>query len=600
MKRHALFVGVDQYADPAIQDLRCAVNDATELAGFFKHRALFDRAEVLANPRNSAMVLDHVQEMMDGLGAGDEFLFFFAGHGVKTQSDHRLVCAGDDLAAVRHSWDGLPLERLKFATAGACDRLFLLDACRTDVLATNRGAAGAMEKGTRDLILATASPVDAVGGTLTILCSCDDGESAGESLSLRHGLFSKAMLDVLEEEERGGRRVLVTDDFAYNLLPDRMRALAKESDMDFNQKPQKNGPPFLLLDGSTPAFAAGGASSLPRSYPRMAIAAPVLVVCPICGKKNEPRETFKCRGCGRDNLCLRHQDERTFLCKECVASKEREEEARRTHEEEEARRTREKAEAERKAKEERMTAVSGKNAGDRRILRIGSQEVALRWCPPGTFTMGSPPSKEGRYDDETQHSVTLTQGFWMGETEVTQGLWKEVMGSNPSRIKSGDTYPVESVSWDDCQKFIEKLNARSDVKPTGLRFALPTEAQWEYACRAGTTGDYGGTGRLDDMGWYDGNSGNQTHPVGQKEPNAWNLRDMHGNVREWCQDWYGNYPTGAVTDPTGPASGVLRVLRGGSYWRYARSCRSAYRNGSWPASRGRSRGLRLLALQDAR
>ncbi len=214
--------------------------------------------------------------------------------------------------------------------------------------------------------------------------------------------------------------------------------------------------------------------------------------------------------------------------------------------------------------------------------------------------MGSPASEKGRYHDETQHRVTLTRGFWMGETEVTQGLWKEIMGSNPSYFKSGDTYPVESVSWDDCQKFIEKLNARSDVKPTGLRFALPTEAQWEYACRAGTTGDYGGTGRLDDMGWYDGNSGNQTHPVGQKEPNAWNLRDMHGNVREWCQDWYGNYPTGAVTDPTGPASGVLRVLRGGSYWRYARSCRSAYRNGSWPASRGRSRGLRLLALQDAR
>ena len=253
------------------------------------------------------------------------------------------------------------------------------------------------------------------------------------------------------------------------------------------------------------------------------------------------------------------------------------------------------------ALEERKGPKPEERAGERKVVRVGSQEIALRWCPPGTFTMGSPASEEGRDNDETQHSVTLTRGFWIGETEVTQGLWKEVMGSNPSYFKSGDDYPVEQVSWDDCQEFIAKLNVHPDVKKAELRFGLPTEAQWEYACRAGTTGDYAGTGRLDDMGWYSGNnSGSQTHPVGQKEPNAWNLRDMHGNVWEWCQDWYGNYPTGAVTDPTGPALGDSRVLRGGGFWSRPQSCRSAYRSGIDPGYRYGGLGLRLLAFQDGR
>ena len=124
---------------------------------------------------------------------------------------------------------------------------------------------------------------------------------------------------------------------------------------------------------------------------------------------------------------------------------------------------------------------------------------------------------------------------------------------------------------------------------------LPTEAEWEYACRAGTTGAYGGSGNLDEMGWYDGNSGDKTHPVGQKKPNAWGLCDMHGNVWEWCSDWFGDYPSGSVTDPTGPSSGSYRVLRGGSWRSVAWGCRSAYRcYGYDPDGRFNSIGLRLL------
>ena len=236
----------------------------------------------------------------------------------------------------------------------------------------------------------------------------------------------------------------------------------------------------------------------------------------------------------------------------------------------------------------------GAREGERRTVRVGSREVALRWCPAGTFMMGSPEGEEGRDNDETQHLVTLTRGFWMGETEVTQGLWREVMKENPSHFKNGDNYPVEQVSWEDCQKFVQTLNTRYPQE--GMRWALPTEAQWEYACRAGTTGPYAGTGLLEDMGWYGSNSGRQTHPVGRKKPNAWGLYDMHGNVWEWCADWYGGYPGGLVTDPPGAQSGSGRVDRGGS-WRFsARFCRSAIRVRNWPVSRSDDLGLRVALL----
>lgn len=394
MKKRALFVGVDQYADQNIQDLHCAVNDATELAGFFKHRAGFDRAEALANPRNGEVVLERVRDMLDGLGGGDEFLFFFAGHGIKTGNGHRLVCAGDQLSEVQHEWAGLPLERLKANTAGAFDRLFLLDACRTDVHATHRGAGGAMEKGTRDLILGSAGQTSANGGELTIVCSCDDGECAGESLSLHHGLFTLAMLELLEEESRLGHRVHANDEFVYGRLPDRMRVLAERSDMVFCQKPQKRGPAILILDGSTD-FPEHAADSGPRTGGRVAV--PTLVVCPVCGRKNEQKDTFRCRGCNRDNLCLRHQDSSSFLCCECVADRKQKaeaaERARMAREREEVERAKEqeyrerleaerkerkKAEAERKAREEaeRKVAESARAASVRPTSRTDPARVS--------------------------------------------------------------------------------------------------------------------------------------------------------------------------------------------------------------------------------
>jgi formylglycine-generating enzyme required for sulfatase activity len=244
------------------------------------------------------------------------------------------------------------------------------------------------------------------------------------------------------------------------------------------------------------------------------------------------------------------------------------------------------------AKEARQVALEEQkepNPGEEMTVDLGGGvKLTLFWCPAGNFLMGSPSDEADRGSEETQHRVTLTKGFWMGKYEVTQGQWERVMGSNPSWFTgAGANAPVEKVSWDDCQEFVRKVNGLV----SGGGFRLPTEAEWEYACRAGTTGPY--AGNVDDLGWYGGNSDGATHPVGRKKANAWNLYDMHGNVWEWCSDWYGECPSGGVSDPSGPGSGSCRVYRGGSWFSYAWNCRSANRGGNVPGYRDSFLGLRL-------
>ena len=226
--------------------------------------------------------------------------------------------------------------------------------------------------------------------------------------------------------------------------------------------------------------------------------------------------------------------------------------------------------------------------------------MTFKLIPAGNFIMGSPTDEPGRWIGETQHQITLTKGFYMQTTEVTQGQWKMVMGSNPSYFSNcGDDCPVEQVSWNDVQGFISELNKLGEGN-----YRLPTEAEWEYAARAGSTtalanGVITVTGcehdpNLHAIGWYCGNSGNTMHPVAQKQPNAWGLYDMHGNVWEWCQDWYGFYDTGPLTDPIGAPSGLYRVNRGGSWYHGAGLCRSASRGTDEPDNSYHCYGFRLV------
>ena len=214
---------------------------------------------------------------------------------------------------------------------------------------------------------------------------------------------------------------------------------------------------------------------------------------------------------------------------------------------------------------------------------IGMKLVLIH---PGSFTMGSPDDEVGRRLDETLHEVTLSKSYYLGAYEVTQGEYEKVMGSNPSRIK-GAKNPVETVSWDDAVSFCKKLSEMPEEKAAGRSYRLPTEAEWEYACRAGSTTSYSfgdAASQLDDYAWY-GKSGGTTHAVGLKKPNALGLYDMHSNVSEWCQDWYGNYPSGALIDPLGHSGGTLRVYRGGCWGDVAVGCRSALRDRDNPSFR---------------
>ena len=212
---------------------------------------------------------------------------------------------------------------------------------------------------------------------------------------------------------------------------------------------------------------------------------------------------------------------------------------------------------------------------------IGMKLVLI---PAGTFTMGSPVGEVGRKDDETPHEVTISKSFYLGSHEVTQGEYDKVMGNNPSAFK-GAKNPVEKVSWEDAVSFCKRLSELPEEKAAGRAYRLPTEAEWEYACRAGSTTSYcfGDTAELlGEFAWFKESA---THPVGEKKPNRWGLYDMHGNVFEWCQDWYGPYPSGAATDPKGPSGGSYRVYRGGSSYNDAGLCRSALRLRLYPSLR---------------
>jgi formylglycine-generating enzyme required for sulfatase activity len=269
--------------------------------------------------------------------------------------------------------------------------------------------------------------------------------------------------------------------------------------------------------------------------------------------------------------------------------------------------------------------------------------LKLTYIPPGSFTMGAEPSEPGAKPAEKPHKVTISKGFYMGIHEVTQDQYLRVMGKNPSVFQGemllknkkivetmepgvvGHNHPVDHVTWDDAVEFCKRLSEMSEEKAAGHVYRLPTEAEWEYACRAGTTSAYSlgdSNDSLDQAGWYGDNAGsepidssklfvesegklkkyvdeliangNTPHPVGRKKPNAWGLYDMHGNLWEWCSDWHGDYPSRDVTDPKGPSLGKDRVHRGGCYLVEGIKCRSAARNWDPPGDTYYYLGFRVV------
>jgi formylglycine-generating enzyme required for sulfatase activity len=252
--------------------------------------------------------------------------------------------------------------------------------------------------------------------------------------------------------------------------------------------------------------------------------------------------------------------------------------------------------------------ASAPATGQRFYRAVTSSPTNLAFIPPGTFRMGSPTNEVDRSANEgPQTAVTISRGFWMGIYPVTQAQYQLLIGSNPSSITGNLNRPVETVSWNDATNYCAKLTQQELATgqiPAGSQYRLPTEAEWEYACRAWTSdrrfyyGDDPGYTNLTNYAWYTSNT-TSTQPVGQKLPNSWGLYDMNGNVQQWCQD-YGAapYPGGSVTDPQGPSFGNDRVYRGGSWFTGAAACRSASRGGSFPTGVGFSTGFRVVLAVD--
>ena len=241
-----------------------------------------------------------------------------------------------------------------------------------------------------------------------------------------------------------------------------------------------------------------------------------------------------------------------------------------------------------------------------KTITVDDIEYTFCWCPPGEFTMGSPKSEERRFAIEKQHLVKLTKGFWLLESEVTQEMWETVMGTtavdqggNSGRMDIGPHYPMYCVNWDECQEFCRRLS-----KQSGEQITLPTEAQWEYACRAGTDTPFGGTNDIASMGNCESglNVLLDIHPINlkvkTKRPNHWGLYDMHGNVWEWCSDWNDVYPSSPQTDPKGPKEGTERIIRGGSHLTRSQYCRSACRGSLSPTFRGEGLGFRIALIPE--
>ncbi|MEM9601404.1 MAG: formylglycine-generating enzyme family protein [Pseudomonadota bacterium] len=237
-------------------------------------------------------------------------------------------------------------------------------------------------------------------------------------------------------------------------------------------------------------------------------------------------------------------------------------------------------------------------------LELNGARQVMRWVPPGRFQMGSTELEPERFDGEAPHKVTLTKGYWLADTACTQAFWQAVMGNNPSHFK-GDERPVDTVSWEDCQRFLERANA----PVAGLTLRLPSEAEWEYAARAGTqTPFWWGNAITPAQANYDGNLAYRGGGKGEYreetvdalafEANDFGLFQVHGNVWEWCGDWYGDYPTGEVIDPTGPQQGRKRVLRGGCWFNVPRYLRAAFRFAGDPAARDDDFGFRLAGGED--
>ena len=613
MKRVALLVGVEEYTDPEISPLRFARADVTALGEALRDRCRFDRVRVLADRagRDAPQlpnILDALKDLAPRLDSDDLFCFYFAGHGVELDGQGYLLTPDSRHAFPEAGSLSLSVLRGIFGQLVARRRVLILDACRNSPEAGRGDADNRMGAGISRDIAATARARAGGSVATSLLSACSSGQRAYEWAEEGHGLFTYFLLEGLAHGAWRDESLMFRDLAAYTCrkVSD---WCAKAPGLRGPQEPWYehfgNPEPIILAEGGRLPAVPPEAPPRPKPRPSVRIVEPpkLRVTTVPLGAEVEIDGGSAGRSpvsvelsAGRHRVAVRlegYQDWDRQIHFEGDADAE--------------------LPIELQERPRLVEAFFPMTAGEAKDVQRAAAEalglpltdqldcgggVKLRLIliPPGKFLMGSPEDEEGRDDDEgPQHEVTIGRAFYMGVTPVTQAQYKALTGKKPSDFK-GDANPVENVSWEDAGRFCADLTQR-----TGKIVRLPAEAEWEYACRAGSPSrfSFGDEDRaLPLHAWYDGNSDGKTHPVGQKKPNAFGLYDMHGNVWEWCQDWYdsGYYAIANVRDPQGPVSGSGRVLRGGSWSYYPWTCRSAYRRWGSPGTRSHFFGFRVVVL----
>ena len=659
MKRYAFFVGIDTYTN-GIQPLNCACNDAKELCLNFAGAGFETPVLLTEQQATSGEILDKLEMMCNKVQPGDLLVFYFAGHGREFGGEHYLIAQDGRSKKSQYTIGSLPFSVLVDTTnRNGVHRLFILDCCRSNLLADRAGEYVCGES--RDLSLNGAVAPRTGFIPPLVLNSCSAGQKAYEDPESGHGYFTKVVLNAMKKNSGVTDFSSFRDYLAKGMADAEEQNICWNGDVDSWNKvelfshwtksktvsaavPQFNEEYYELsyeVENWEKKFQTEQIPYSPEmeKCKRMAEMAKNAGDVPFCivqmkkfsssadtvfntiMKMRQAEEEVKRQAAAIE--AARKAAEEAKHRAEVEAARKAVEEARRkvlAAAEEAKRKAAE--EAKRKAAEEeaKQKAAVAEQKAQRKAAKpnrrlellftniIVSKEVRFEMVKvvPGTFAMSK---KDGANSDyEVEHTKTLTKDFYLGKYPVTQAQYKEIMGNNPSHfIKKGlfrssdnPDYPVENVSWYDAMKFCEKMN---QYAPSGWRFTLPTETQWEFAARGGNKSQgykFGGSDNLDDVGWFMNNSGSSPHPVGEKQPNELGLYDMNGNVWEWCLDNWESKSNNTRAEFTRPYndmdSSMHRVRRGGS-WCYEDMCaRSVYRSHREPGNSSNNLGFRIALV----
>lgn len=619
-RKLALLVGVDDYAD--VVSLKCCVNDMKTLkaallnVGFTENDMfILTTGSPVRDMPTKENIEQKVSEILAAARSGDLVFIAFAGHGVREGETDYFCPPFVKMNNIKGTCVSITKVMDDLSKCEASFKWMVVDACRNE-LNSSRGVTAFQ-----------VIPTPPQG--IALFQSCNKGEeSYEESQEGGNSYFMKNLAAALSGQAD------YNNDGKLTLL-EVCTWTTSQTQADVEKVKNKTQRPYLNI--SAVDFTLSEDLNVPKAIK-------------LVEKARKAVEE------GKYELAVQIFDEAIALCPRLNSIRRERNAVQRLHNADN--RIRETNQKSREEAEKHDLSIPGKMEGERKTLTVDGIEIAFRWCPPGTFTMGSPEDEPGKKEMseeynidfnkiEKQHKVTLTKGFWMMETEVTVGMFKMFVsdtgygsvGNPPFRdtdqklgytwrnpgFSQDNNHPVTCVSWHDSVAFCKWLS-----KKTGQNITLPTETQWEYACRAGSItalpngpivieGMFDAPA-LDPIAWYGGNSRQRiivhsdmdsskstgthyfgekhgTHPVGKKIPNNWGLYDMIGNVWEWCSDWYSNYPSESVTDPTGPSTGHERIFRGGSWGDTARACRSAYRYGSVPEHRSYAVGFRCITGQ---